>query len=145
MVVGVGATRGKVASFLLVYPEATYSEIGQALGISKQRVAQIATGQLGVVRKRGGRKKVREFLICPTCGNRFEDKRTTYCSRRCGHRRRLFCRARLHPMVGKNVYRYINTEGMLHRRCRECSRAYYRVYIRKVRSDRRANPVSEVL
>lgn len=72
--------RPKVLERLEVNPTLSYSSIAEELGVTRERVRQIA-------RRNGypSRKGILRLKICPVCGDIYHTRRV-YCSRTCAYR-----------------------------------------------------------
>lgn len=75
--------RSKVLEILENNPSIPYSVVGSKVGVTRERVRQIAR-QCGYPPRNG----ILSQKICPVCGQAFNKKINTYCSRSCGYEAR---------------------------------------------------------
>lgn len=78
------STKSKVLEILAEDPDIPYSSIGNEVGVSRERVRQIAQ-QYGFPARTG---RAKPGKTCPVCGKVFYKKNNTYCSTDCGYKSR---------------------------------------------------------
>jgi len=78
------SVKSKVLEILAEDPAIPYSNIGDEVGVSRERVRQIAT-QYGYPPRMGRGKPGK---TCPVCGKVFYKNNNTYCSTDCGYKSR---------------------------------------------------------